>query len=243
MAISVSIPVARRRSTNRCVVPLSVTVVLPSLRRLWSAWMAVESTNVRPEASITKWSTPSLTRVCRTVVNVPTVEGSISPTTVTSAVDPLTAAVIESGVSRVQATDADVPAARRADSSPRSACDAGGASQVSDDALPDLGRLLLGTEGRGRVIGDEELATVDFEHLVRASGHRHWLADERACGDGPEGDDHACLHRAQLGVEPRVARLRLERRRLLVQPPLAASLVLEVLHRVRDVEAIAVEAG
>ena len=51
------------------------------------------------------------------------------------------------------------------------------------------------------------------------------------------------MDRRQLRLEPWTAGGDLVRARRLVDPPLAALLELEVLHRVRDVEALAIEAN
>ena len=58
-----------------------------------------------------------------------------------------------------------------------------------------------------------------------------------------EGDDHPWAHRRHLGLQPRVARFDLRRARLLVDPPLAADLVLEVLHGVGGIEVAAFDPG
>jgi hypothetical protein len=58
---------------------------------------------------------------------------------------------------------------------------------------------------------------------------------QRLRGGCSEQDEDARVHNRELGLEPRAARSHLGPVRLLVDPPLAASLPLEVLDGVRDV--------
>ncbi len=69
------------------------------------------------------------------------------------------------------------------------------------------------------------------------------LPNKRPHGDRPEGHDDRAVDRVQLGVEPGVAGVDLGGGRPLVDPPLAAPLVLEVLDGVGHVHIGAVDVG
>src|SRR5258708_21530069 len=75
--------------------------------------------------------------------------------------------------------------------------------------------------------------------------HTSLRAEQRLCRCRAEGEDDARLHRADLGLEPWVTRANLRAVRRLVDPPFAPRVrrPLEVLHRVRDVRLLAVDAG
>ena len=59
----------------------------------------------------------------------------------------------------------------------------------------------------------------------------------------PKRHHHMRLHDLEFMVEPPAAGIDLARVRLLVDAPLAARLILEVLHRIGDVDRIARDAG
>ena len=67
--------------------------------------------------------------------------------------------------------------------------------------------------------------------------------DDRLRRGGAQRHDHMGLNVFNFFFQPLVACIDLALRRGLVQPPLAAQLPLEVLHRVGDVEVLAIDAG
>src|SRR5688572_6391128 len=79
----------------------------------------------------------------------------------------------------------------------------------------------------------------------RSALHRHLevLADHRLRGSRAEGDENLGLHSRDLALQPLMACVDFALRGRLVQAPLAAQLPLEVLHGVRDVKMLAVDAG
>ena len=92
------------------------------------------------------------------------------------------------------------------------------------------------------VRGDRPLAVVADDELAAVLRDLEVLADQRLRGRRAEADDHLRLHHRDLPLHPRPAGRDLPRRRLLVDPPAAAGLELEVLHGVRDVGLRAVDA-
>jgi len=70
------------------------------------------------------------------------------------------------------------------------------------------------------------------------------LPSEQGLGGGSaEADEHLWLQQRELGVEPRAAGRDLRGVRLLVDPPFAAGLPLEVLDDIGDVGQLAVDPG
>ena len=66
-------------------------------------------------------------------------------------------------------------------------------------------------------------------------GHFELPSEQRLRSGGAEADDDAWFDQGNLGIEPRAARRDFRRARLLVNPPLAARLPLEMLDDVGDV--------
>src|SRR3954470_1158241 len=81
-----------------------------------------------------------------------------------------------------------------------------------------------------------------LDELAALQRHLEVLADHGFGGGGAQRDDDMRLDAGDLALEPLVAGVDLALRRGLVQAPLAARLPLEVLHRVGDVEVIALYA-
>ena len=77
---------------------------------------------------------------------------------------------------------------------------------------------------------------MDQEPLAAAGGDRRRATQQRAGRRRAEHDDHRRTHCSELGVDPRMTRLDLGAVGLLVQPALAARLVLEVLDGVGGVD-------
>ena len=85
-------------------------------------------------------------------------------------------------------------------------------------------------------------ARADSTRSPRCCVTRNFAAEERLRRGGAQADEDAGLHDCELGLEPREAGGDLGPVRLLVDPPLALALPLEVLDDVRDVGVRAVDA-
>src|SRR5205085_11317108 len=94
----------------------------------------------------------------------------------------------------------------------------------------------------GRVHRDVAVEAVREMRRAASPDDRDVLARHGKDGGAPEGDDELRLDQLQLLLEPPAVMLDLAGRRLLVDALLAALLELEVLHRVRNVHFLALQA-
>lgn len=122
----------------------------------------------------------------------------------------------------------------------------GGEAQISHEEveLAPLVARLLDPEQIRRVHGDEALhAARQRDEPPAIDVDRHRLAHQTSRCRSPHGDGYDRLNEIELVVEPPAAGVDLASVRLLVNAALAARLVLEVLHRVSDVDLAALDAG
>ena len=90
------------------------------------------------------------------------------------------------------------------------------------------------------MIGHHALRLVrQLERLTARLSDRHGLAEHPQRGGGPQADDHPGAYDAPLGVQPPATGRDMRGRGVLVDPPLAAQFMTEVLHRVGDIGPIA----
>jgi len=88
----------------------------------------------------------------------------------------------------------------------------------------------------------DEFGEIRLDRPAAPLRHAELTAEQRLRGGRPEQHQHARFDDLELGLKPRPARRHLRPVRLLMNAPLAARLPLEVLHRVRDVGRVAVDA-
>jgi hypothetical protein len=93
------------------------------------------------------------------------------------------------------------------------------------------------------VVGDDRRDIVDIEGHAAAGGDRDGTTQQRPSGGGSERHNDPTSHRPQFRLDPRMARLDFCRVRLLVQPPLAPQLVLEMLDGIRCIHRVAIDIG
>ena len=148
------------------------------------------------------------------------------------------------GAMRVRTGEMGADASTRRGSASRLARGLGGEVQILDQEIelaPLVARLLQAEQIR-RVHGDEGIAPVrqgDEAAAIGVDGKR--LAQQRAGRGRPERHSHGGLDQRELVVEPPAAGVDLAGVGFLVQASLAARLVLEVLHRVGDVDRLALD--
>jgi hypothetical protein len=119
-----------------------------------------------------------------------------------------------------------------------------GEAQILDEAieLPPLVVLFLKPQQIGRVHGDDSLAAARQSDEAAAIGiDAERFSEQPARRRRAERHRHGRLNDLELVVEPPAAGVDLACIGLLVQAPLAARLVLEVLHRIGDVDLVPVE--
>jgi hypothetical protein len=119
-------------------------------------------------------------------------------------------------------------------------------AQVVDELLHGgtAGSLVGHPQDRRGVDGGRDRGSVsEAQHLTAMPGHAEVLAEQRLRRGRAEADDQTRAHRLDLGVQPGAARGDLQPLGLGVDPALAARCPLEMLDRVGDVHASAVDAG
>ena len=84
---------------------------------------------------------------------------------------------------------------------------------------------------------------IRWQHLAAHVADAHAAPEHRTRRGRAERHHHGRSHRVELGLEPRAAGDDVRHRWLLVDAPLAAPLEAEVLHRIRDVDQLARDAG
>src|ERR1700722_309350 len=119
-------------------------------------------------------------------------------------------------------------------------------SQIIDEplvlAFPRL-IVLLAQHVGGVDCHDHAAAVLIGQDLAAPLADRHGAAEHAARRGRPHGDDHLGLDDRALKIEPPAAGVDLAGVRLLVQPPLAALLELEMLDCAGDEHRLAVDAG
>ena len=65
--------------------------------------------------------------------------------------------------------------------------------QVADQCSPHLAARSSAREDGRRVVGDDGRPAGHLELLATAGGNGHRAAEQRASGDGAQGDDHAAF--------------------------------------------------